>query len=31
MAVVLFGGYVLLDGLQVDSSATIAPNLVLGR
>jgi hypothetical protein len=31
LAVVLFGGYVLLEGLQADSSATMAPNLVLGR
>jgi hypothetical protein len=31
MAVVLFGCHVLLDGLQADSSATMAPNLVLAR
>jgi len=31
LAVVLFGGYVLFDRLQADSSATMAPNLVLGR
>jgi hypothetical protein len=31
LAVVLLGGYVLLEGVQADSSATMAPSLVLGR
>ena len=31
LAVVLFGAYVLLGGLQDDSSATMATYLTLGR
>lgn len=30
-AVILFGSYVLLNGFQEDKSATMAPNLTLGR
>lgn len=31
LAVILFGSYVLLNGLQEDNSATMAPTLILGR
>jgi hypothetical protein len=31
LAVILFGSYVVLSGLLEDSSATMAPNLTLGR
>ncbi len=31
LAFILFGGYVLLNGFQEDSSATMAPNLTLIR
>lgn len=31
LAVVLFGSYVLFNGFQEDNSATMAPNLTLGR
>ena len=31
LAVILFGGYVLLNGLQNDNSATMAPTLTLNR
>jgi hypothetical protein len=31
VAVLLFGSYVLLNGFQEDNSATMAPNLTLGR
>lgn len=30
-AVILFGSYVMLNDLLGDSSATVAPNLMLGR
>ena len=30
-AVILFGSYVLLNGIQEDNSATVAPDLTLGR
>jgi hypothetical protein len=31
LAVILFGGYVLLNRFQEDNSATMAPNLILNR
>jgi hypothetical protein len=31
LAVLLFGSYVLFHGFQEDNSATMAPNLTLGR
>jgi hypothetical protein len=31
LAVILFGGYVLFNGLQTDNSATMAPTLTLNR
>ena len=31
LAVILFGGYVLLNDFQNDNSATMAPNLTLIR
>ncbi|MGY2903356.1 hypothetical protein ACVWVY_002377 [Bradyrhizobium sp. URHC0002] len=31
LAVILFGGYVLLNDFQNDSSATMAPTLTLNR
>jgi len=31
LAAILFGSYVLLNGLQEDRSETMAPNLTLGR
>ena len=31
LAVILFGSYVVLNGLLEDNSATMAPNLTLGR
>ena len=31
LAVILFGGFVLLNGFQEDNSATMAPNLTLIR
>jgi hypothetical protein len=31
LAVILFGSYVMLIGFQQDNSATMAPNLTLGR
>jgi hypothetical protein len=31
LAVILFGGYVLLNGSHEDNSATMAPNLTLIR
>jgi hypothetical protein len=31
LAVILLGGYVLLNGLQNDNSATMAPTLTLNR
>lgn len=31
LAVFLFGSYVLLNGIQEDNSATMAPNLTLSR
>jgi hypothetical protein len=31
LAVILFGSYVLFNGFQADNSATVAPNLTLGR
>jgi hypothetical protein len=31
LAVVLFGSYVLYSGFTEDNSATMAPNLTLGR
>jgi hypothetical protein len=31
LAVILFGGYVLLNGFHEDNSATMAPNLTLIR
>ena len=31
LAVILFGCYVLFNGLQNDNSATMAPNLTLNR
>ncbi len=31
LAVMLLGGYVLFNGLQVDNSATMPPNLTLSQ
>lgn len=31
LAVILFGGHVLLNGFQNDNSATMAPTLTLNR
>ena len=31
LAVLLLGSYVLVQGFQEDNSATVAPNLTLGR
>ena len=31
LAIVLIGGYLLVNGTKTDNSATMAPNLTLGR
>jgi hypothetical protein len=31
LAVILFGGYVLVNGVQTDNSATMAPTLTFNR
>ncbi|WOH53351.1 hypothetical protein [Bradyrhizobium sp. sBnM-33] len=31
LAAILFGGYVLVNGVQTDNSATMAPNLTFNR